>query len=155
MVPYDEQVRTNRTDAANECAQVFSHIITDLSSDTNLEAQNYTNKRIEGVTEDQISRGVNASWLVYRRLVDKETSRIVEEIGGKLFYSCHVGVNSGEPRHHIQCILYGSFQRDQFNDHLLLPVLGSDLEGIWGRAEGERKREVPKVDMALVSIDDS
>ena len=34
-------------------------------------------------------------------------------------------------------------------------VLGSDLEEIWSRADGGRKREVPKVDMALVSIDDS
>ena len=34
-------------------------------------------------------------------------------------------------------------------------VLVSDLEEIWSRADGERKREVPKVDMALVSIDDS
>ena len=36
-------------------------------------------------------------------------------------------------------------------------VLGSDLEEIWSRADGDgrRKREVPKVDMALVSIDDS
>jgi len=36
-------------------------------------------------------------------------------------------------------------------------VLGSDMEEIWSRADGERRRmkEVPKVDMALVSIDDS
>jgi len=37
LILYNEQVRADRTDAANECAQVFSHIITDRFSETNLE----------------------------------------------------------------------------------------------------------------------
>jgi len=62
--PYDEQVRADRTDAANDCAQFFSHIITDRFSETNLDAQNYANERIEFCTEEQLSRNVASSWTV-------------------------------------------------------------------------------------------
>ena len=107
--PYDEQVRANHTDAANDCAQVFSHIITDRFSETNLDAQNCANKRIEFCTEEQLSRNVASSWKVYQRSIGKDKSRIVEEIDGKLFCSCHKDINSGELCRHIQCVLCGSF----------------------------------------------
>ena len=57
--------------------------------------------------------------MVFRRSVGRSKSRIVEDIGGKLFCSCHVDVNSGEPCRHIQCILGGCFKKQQFNDHWL------------------------------------
>ena len=112
-------MRADRTDAANDCAQVFSHIITDRFSETNLDAQNYANERIEFCTEEQLSRNVASSWTVYRRSIGKDKSRIVEEIDGKLCCSCHKDINSGEPCRHIQCVLCGSFRRQQFNDHWL------------------------------------
>ena len=64
LIPYDEQVHADRTDAANECAQVSSHITTDRFSETNLEVQNYANERIECLTEDQLSQSVTASWSI-------------------------------------------------------------------------------------------
>ena len=119
LIPYDEQVRADCTDAGNECAQVFSHIITDRFSETNLEAQNCANERIECLIEYQLTHSVTASWSIYRRSIGKDKSRIVEEINGKLFCSCHKDINSGEPCRHIQCIICDSFQRQQFNDHWL------------------------------------
>ena len=59
------------------------------------------------------------SWVVFRRSVGQSKSRIVEDIGGKLFCSCHVDVNFGEPCRHIQCVHGGCFKKQQFNDHWL------------------------------------
>jgi len=105
LIPYDEQIQAEHSDAANECGEIFSHKITEIFSETNLEAQNYANEKRGQLTDDQISCGVSGSWMVFRRSVRPSKSRLVEDIGGKLFCSCHVDVNSGEPCHHIQCVL--------------------------------------------------
>ena len=105
LLPFDEKVRDERSDAANECSDFFSHKITDRFSETNLEAQNYSNDALGNLTDEQLARGVTGSWKVYHRSIGDSKSRIVEEIDGKWFCSCHMDINTGEPCRHIQCVL--------------------------------------------------
>ena len=44
MMPYDENVCLERTNAAKECAMIYSNIVTDRFLSTNIEAQNYVFK---------------------------------------------------------------------------------------------------------------
>ena len=45
LISFDEHIRDERSDAANECGEIFSHKITQRFPETNLEAQNYANEK--------------------------------------------------------------------------------------------------------------
>ena len=62
---------------------------------------------------------MRTSYLVVSLGHELSKSKIVEDIGGKLFCSCHMDVNSGELCRHIQRVLGGCFKKQQFNDHWL------------------------------------
>ena len=53
MLPYDEKLCSERTDAANKCAMIYSNIVTDIFLSTNIEAQNYFFNRLFEITNTQ------------------------------------------------------------------------------------------------------
>ena len=64
ILPYGEKVCSERTNAANECAMIYSNIVTDRFLSTNVEAQNYFFKELSELANMQQNKGVTSAWSV-------------------------------------------------------------------------------------------
>jgi hypothetical protein len=117
---HDFTLKSARSDAANQCAQVFSEDTTEKFELANQDAQDYVCIEIGTLSEEQIQRGVSRAHSVSRRVhvgTNPPPPRIVEEINGIKYCSCLKDKNSGRPDKHIQCVLGGAFVEKQFNPH--------------------------------------
>ena len=117
---HDSTLKSARSDAANQCAQVFSEDTTEKFELANQDAQDYVCVEIGTLSEEQIQRGVSRAHSVSRRVhvgTNPPPPRIVEEINGIKYCSCLKDKNSGRPDKHIQCVLGGAFVKEQFNPH--------------------------------------
>ena len=125
---HDSTLKSARSDAANQCAQVFSEDTTEKFELANQDAQDYVCVEIGTLSEEQIQRGVSRAHSVSRRVhvgTNPPPPRIVEEINGIKYCSCLKDKNSGCPDKHIQCVLGGAFVKEQFNPHW---KLATDVE---------------------------
>ncbi len=118
---HDKSIRSSRTDAVNQCAELFADQVAEKLADTNVDAQDYTFSEITPLTDDMIARGASKAYSVCRRIPKNPSKpappRTVLEINGVLRCSCKEDFNSGEPDRHVQCVLGGAFKEDQFHDH--------------------------------------
>ena len=121
IISNDTELVKYRSDAANCCAKVFSHKVTEKFEVTNQQAQNYIAHKMSMLSPDQIMRGVTIAHKVTRRVAKDPSNipplRIVEEIDGIKYCSCCEALNSGQPDRHIQCVLGGAFVENQFHQH--------------------------------------
>ena len=125
---HDLTLKSARSDAANQCAQVFSEDTTEKFEVANQSAQDYVCTEISPLSEEQIRRGVTKAHSVSRRVqigTNSYPPRIVEEINGVKYCSCLKDKNSGRPDKHIQCVLGGAFVEKQFSPHW---KLATDVE---------------------------
>ena len=67
MLPYDEKLCPERTDSANKCAMIYSNIVTDIFSSTNIEAQNYVFNKLSELTYTQQNKGVTSACSMSRQ----------------------------------------------------------------------------------------
>ncbi|EJK49741.1 hypothetical protein THAOC_31349, partial [Thalassiosira oceanica] len=106
--------------AVNECGKDISHNVTEKFAETNIKAQNYVACALE-VSQVQICDDITGQWSVSRRSVHDETNRrpprIVTERNGKKECSCKEDKNSGQPCPHIQCVVNGAYNLNQFHPH--------------------------------------
>jgi len=65
LLPFDENTCNERTDAANKCATIYLHVVTDRFSETNIEAQNYEKTKVLNISLDQHASGVTSAYSVF------------------------------------------------------------------------------------------
>jgi len=116
----DPRTVAGRTDAANECANLFSSKTTEYFEQTNQDSQNYICTPIS-VSPSQSEQGATEAFEVTRRSIADTTNppspRTVMKINGVMRCGCKKDLNWGMPCDHIQCALQGGFVEQQFNNH--------------------------------------
>lgn len=116
----DLRTVSQRTDAENECASLFSSKATEFFENTNRNSQNYESKPVQ-ILPTQLEQGATEVHEVSRRTVadlnNPPRPRVVMKIGDVLFCSCKKDINWGMPCDHIQCVLGGAFSEQQFSKH--------------------------------------
>ena len=117
---HDQVLNSQRSDAVNECGKDISHNVTEKFAETNIKAQNYVACVLD-VSQDEIRDDITGRWSVSRRSVQDENNRrpprIVTEKNGKKECSCKKDKNSGQPCPHIQCVVNGAYNFNQFHPH--------------------------------------
>ena len=116
----DPRTTSQRTDAENECATLFSTKTTDRFEESNRNSQNYDSKAVP-VSPTQSQQGATEVHEVSRRTVEDVNNppkpRVVMKINGKFYCDCMQDINRGLPCKHIQCVIRGAFLKQQFSNH--------------------------------------
>ncbi len=116
----DPRTVSQRSDAENECATLFSSKATEYFEVTNKNSQNYSSESVT-VTTTQSEQGATEVHEVRRRVVADTNNpprhRNVMKINGVLVCGCKQDINWGMPCDHIQCVLGGAFLEHQFSNH--------------------------------------
>lgn len=116
----DPRTVSQRSDAENECATLFSSKATEYFEVTNKNSQNYSSESV-AVTTTQSDQGATEVHEVRRRVVADTNNpprpRNVMKINGVLVCGCKLDINWGMPCDHIQCVLGGAFLEHQFSNH--------------------------------------
>lgn len=117
---HDDQLISQRTKSANECATVCSNKVVEQFIVTNLQAQEYEFHENENLKDEQLLRGVEKAYTLYLKGIDKmmQPERIVEKIAGIYHCKwCMQDLNGGVPCKHIQRVCDFDFIPEQFHDH--------------------------------------
>jgi len=116
----DPRTVSQRTDAENECAMLFSSKTMEFFEKTNRNSQNYESKAVL-ISPTQLEQGATEVHEVSRRAVadvnNPPRPRVVMKINGVFRCSCKKDINWGRPCDHIQCVLRGAFSEQQFSNH--------------------------------------
>lgn len=113
----DPRTVSQRTDAENECAMLFSSKTTEFFEKTNRNSQNYESKAVS-ISPTQLEQGATEVHEVSRRAAadvnNPPRPRVVMKINGVFRCSCKKDINWGRPCDHIQCVLGGAFSEQHF-----------------------------------------